>query len=202
MNEYLDILERMIETKNIQQFCVFPDVKPFKIIKKDEEDLIEIIKKNPKKYDGRHLAVITLTVSKRGLKKKEDIFSIGIRIGTIDEDGTISDVPSKNWGVLLKYMPDDLENNPFKMSDVKKMVDLVYKKYLKSDFNGIFYKRYEEKLNYIKRRHGINESSRIHKLSRTKKSSKKVSKKTSKKTSKRISKKTSNRQSKRTSKKI
>ena len=181
MDEYLDILKNMIDSKNIQQFCVFPDVKPFKIIKKDEEDLIEIIKKNPKKYDGRHLAVITLTVSKRGLKKKEHVFSIGIHIGTIDEDGTISDVPSKNWGVLLKYMPEDLEKHPFKMSDVKKMVDLVDKKYLKSDFLGIFYKKYEEKLDYIKRRHGINESSRIHKLSRTKKSSKKVSKKKHKK---------------------
>ena len=48
MNEYLDILERMIETKNIQQFCVFPDVKPFKIIKKDKEEIIEIMKRNPK----------------------------------------------------------------------------------------------------------------------------------------------------------
>ena len=43
----------MIDSKNIDQFSVFPDVKPFKIIKKGRTEIKEVIKKNPKKYSKR-----------------------------------------------------------------------------------------------------------------------------------------------------
>jgi len=187
MEDYLDKLKNMIDSKKINDFCVFPDAKPFKIIKKNIREMKEILKKNPEKYADRHIASVVLRVSKKGLKKKEDIFSINIRVFKIYKDGLIGKTASDNWGLLLKYMPEDLEEHPFKMSDIKKMVSLVDKKYLRSEFLGIFYKEYLEDLDYIKERYGINESNRI------KKSLKRTSKKLSKK---RASKKRTSKQTK------
>jgi len=186
MNEYLDILERMIETKNIQQFCVFPDVKPFKIIKKDRDEIKEVIKKNPKKYAGRRVAVVSLVVNKDGLKNNKNVFSIGIAVNNIDDEGNVGKYSKDTWRVSIRYMADDLEKHPFKMTTVEKLVKLVDKKLIVSDFGGISYQRLEEKLENIRNSVAKKKSSRT-------KTSKKLSKKSSKKTSKKISKITSKR---------
>jgi len=187
MEDYLNKLERMIESKNLQQFCVFPDVKPFKIIKKYGEEVEKMILKNPKKYAGRKLAIVFLNTNKRGFKEKKHIFSIGVSIYKIYNDGSIDQVPSDNWGFSLNYMPEDLEKHPFKMSNIEKIVKLVDKKYLTSEFLGISYDRFEDKLNYIKEKYGKKkEANRTSKIT-----SKRTSKKSSKRTLKKISKKSS-----------
>ena len=186
MDEYLDILKNMIDSKNIQQFCVFPDVKPFKIIKKESDEIKEVIKKNPKKYAGRRVAVITLYVKKDGLKKNKDIFSISISVSNIDDKGNVGKTSKDTWRVSIRYMADDLEKHPFKMTTVEKLVKLVDKKLIVSDFGGISYQRLEEKLENIRNSVAKKKSSRT-------KTSKKLSKKSSKKTSKKISKITSKR---------
>ena len=70
MQDYLDKLERMIESENLYQFCVFPDVKPFKIIKKDKAEIKKVLKENPEKYANRKIAIVTLTPVPSGFKKK------------------------------------------------------------------------------------------------------------------------------------
>ena len=178
MEDYLDKLKNMIDSKNIDQFSVFPDVKPFKIIKKDRDEIKEVIKKNPKKYAGRRVAVITLVVEKDGFKKNDDVFSIGIAVNNIDDKGNVGKTSKDTWRVLIRYITDDLENHPFKMTTVEKLVKLVDKKLIVSDFGGISYKRLEEKLENIR------DSVAKKKSSRTKKLSKKSIKRTSKRTSK------------------
>jgi len=188
MEDYLNNLKKMIDSKNIDQFSVFPDVKPFKIIKKGRTEIKEVIKKNPKKYAGKRVAVVSLYVKKDGLKNNKDIFSIGITVSNIDDEGNVGKYSKDNWLILIKYMPDDLENHPFKMTTVEKLVKLVDKKLILSDFGGISYKQLEEDLENIR-----NSITKKKKSSRTKKSSKKLIKRTSKRISKKSVKRTSKR---------
>jgi len=190
MNEYLQKLEETFVKKNIKQFCVFPDIKPFKIIKKDRSEMEEIMIKNPKKYAGRHLAAVFLYTAPHNFKRKDYIFSIGIQIFKIYEDGSINKSPYDSWSVTVKYMSDDLEKHPFKMETVEKLMNLVNKKYIKSEVFSIYYDEFERRINDLKNK--VNKkSSRVKSKKTFKNTSKKISRKTSKKTSKKISKKTS-----------
>jgi hypothetical protein len=178
MEDYLQKLSDIIESKNLTQFCVFPDEKTFKIIKKNKTNMRQEMKKNPKKYAERKIAFVTPSIRKSGLKDKEHIFSLSISIYEIYEDGGISKTPYDSWSLLLKYMPDDLEKHPFNMKSLEKIIKLVYKRQITSQLFGITYKRFEEKLEELK-------ENRKKKASRSIKSTRKRSKKISLKKSKR-----------------
>jgi hypothetical protein len=187
MEDYLDKLERMIQSKNIEQFCVFPDVKPFKIIKKDKAEIKKVLKENPEKYSGRKVAIVTLKTDPKGFKKNDDIFSIGIGIYMIYEDGSFNKRQADSWGLLLKYMPEDLEKYPFSIKNLEKIVNLVYKGKIASEFGGMYYDHFKKllkkmsdkkskKISRIKSKKSIKSSLKKYKkksLKRTRKSSKK-----------------------------
>jgi hypothetical protein len=136
------------------------------------------MKKNPKKYAERKLAVIALHTTKSNFRDNSDIFAISIYIYEIYEDGGIDKTPYDSWGLLLKYMPDDLEKHPFNMKSLEKIIKLVYKRQITSQLFGITYKEFEEDLEKLK-------ENRKKKASRIIKSTRKRSKKISSKKSKR-----------------
>jgi hypothetical protein len=154
MEEYVDVLGKVLEEKNLNRFAVFPDVKPFKIIKpkrgRIKEEMREILLKNPKKYGGRFVAIVGLDVYPKGFKEKNEIFDIHITIYRIHENGTIDKYLGDSWILYIKYLPDDLENNPFKMKDVEKFMKLVYKRKILSSSMGMFYKEFEKEYNKLK----------------------------------------------------
>jgi len=176
MDEYLKTLKETIEKKGLKQFCVFPDEKPFKIIKKDRDEIKQILKNNPLKYAGKKLAVITLNTRKSGFQDKKHIFSISVHIFTISGYGSIGENTYDNWRLLLLYMENDLENHPFNMKRLEKIVNLVNKRKVESGLFGITYSEYEEDIQKLK--------DKKKKASRTKKLSKKHKSKPSKTTKK------------------
>jgi len=156
MDEYLKKLGDTLETKNINRFAVFPDVSPFKIIKpkrdRIKEEMREILLKNPKKYEGRFVAIVGLETYPERLKDKEKrhIFTIHITIYRIHENGTIDKYLGDSWILFIKYYLEDLENHPFKMKDVEKFMKIAYKRKILSSSMGMFYKEFEKKYNKLK----------------------------------------------------
>jgi len=65
-------------------------------------------------------------------------------------------------------MSDDLEKHPFKMRNIEKIVNMVHKGDLTSEFGGLTYAQFEKKLEYIKKK---KQASRI-KVKKSKKSNK------------------------------
>jgi len=192
MQDYLDKLERMIESKNLYQFCVFPDVKPFKIIKKDKAEIKTVLKKNPEKYADRKIAIVTLTPVPSGFKKKDYIFIIHIEVLIIYEDGSFNKRQDDSWGMSLKYMPEDLEKYPFSMKNLEKIVNLVYKRKITSEFGGMYYDNFKKalkkmsdkkpkKISRIKSKKSVKSSSKKYKKSKSSKKSLKRTRKSSKK---------------------
>jgi hypothetical protein len=154
MEEYVDVLGKVLEKKNLNRFAVFPDVKPFKIIKpkrgRIKTEIKEILLKNPKKYGGRFVAIVGLDTYPKGFKEKNEIFDVHITIYYIHENGTIDKYLGDSWILYIKYLPDDLEKHLFKMKDVEKFMKLVYKRKILSSSMGMFYKEFEKEYNKLK----------------------------------------------------
>jgi len=176
MEEYLKTLSDTIERKELRRFCVFPDVSPFKIIKKDSTEMRKIIKANPEKYRGRFLVSISLDVYPERLKEKKNIFNIHVTVYRIHDDGLVDKYLGDSWLLYIKYLPEDLEKHPFKMKNVEIMMKLAYKRKVVTPSNGVFYKRFEELLEKAKEKKIKNKRS----VKRTKKNSKKSVKKSKK----------------------
>jgi len=150
MDQYLDKLKIEIEKKNIKSFWAFCDLDDFKIIKKTKKEIIEKLKKNPKKYSDRNIANVQLIISKSGLKDNDWVFSIKIKIYEINEDGLINQSSGDSWELSLKYTANNLTSKPFKFEDIEKLVDIVNDKILLSSFDGIYYDQFIKKLKKIK----------------------------------------------------
>lgn len=150
MDEYLKTLQKVIDDKNINQFCVFPEQKTFKIIKKNKKEINEIFKANPDKYEGKFIAVITLGTLPKNLKRNDFIFTVAIDIYPIN-NGKRDE--SRSWGLLLKYRPNELEEHPFKMKLIEKIVQWTYKKQVTSGFDGLYYDEFQKKLDMLKNKY-------------------------------------------------
>jgi len=175
MEEYLDKLENNIKDKNLRQFCIFPDLKTFKIIKKNGTEIKKFLKENPHKYAGRHVAVITLTTTKSGFKRNKDIFSIGITIYIVEEDGTIDQIPRNVWGLLLLYTAEELEKHPFNMKNLEKIIKIVDKKQVVGGLFGITYTEFKKKIEAYKKKSN-NRTIKSKRSIKSKKTSKKSKK--------------------------
>lgn len=159
MEDYLQKLSDMIESKNLRRFSVLPDEKTFKIIKKNSTEMKKMFKANPEKYKGRMLASIGLDAYPEGFKRKNDIFGIHVTIYRIHEDGSIDRYLGDSWLLYIKYLPEDLEKHPFKMKNVEKLIKLAYKRKVVTPSNGVFYKRFEELLEESKEKKNKNNRS-------------------------------------------
>jgi len=152
MEEYLERLDEKIKEKGLRNFCVFPDLKTFKIIKKTGTQMEQIMKKNSEKYTGRHLAEITLDVDFKAFKKNEDAFTIIIRICDIDSNGEINNFGSNCWQLYLKYRPNDIMNHPFKIKNLHKMIDWTYnKKTVSHSIFGMYYDEFEKDIKRLQK---------------------------------------------------
>jgi len=146
MEEYLKKLREKIHEKNIEQFAVFPDLKTFKIIKKKKAEIRKMLKEKPERYAGRKIAIISLIPRPSGFSQKDDIFAIDVEIYKIYDDGSIDRSSGDSWGLLLRYMPDDLEKYPFKMTSLEKIIKLVYKRKIVSQLGGLYFKEFQSLL--------------------------------------------------------
>lgn len=180
MEDYLNKLRETIFNKKLTQFCVFPDVSTFKIIKKDKAEIRKILKENPEKYAGRKIAVITLKTVPSGFKKKDYIFIIHIDVLIIYEDGSFNKRQDDSWGLSLKYLSEDLEKYPFSMKNLEKIIKLVYKRKITSEFGGMYYDHFKKLLKNLSGTPS-KQSNRIKKNSTKSSLKNKVSKKSSKK---------------------
>jgi len=152
MTDYLKNLDEKIKEKGLRNFCVFPDLKTFKIIKKNQDQMVKLMKKNPEKYAGRHLATISLDVTLKGLKNNEDVFTMIIRISKIDNDGEIEGFGSDSWRLFLKYRQDDIEQHPFKIKNLQKLIDWTYnKKTITHSLFGMYYDELEKDLKRLQK---------------------------------------------------
>jgi hypothetical protein len=182
MEEYLKILDDELTKKNIHRFATFPDVKPFKIIKakrgRIKEEIQEMLLKNPKKYAGRHIAIVGLETYPEGFitkhgrlfkpKKDNTIFSVFFTIYRIHKDGQIDTYSGDSNTLRLDYLPDDLEKHPFKIKNINTIIQLVYKKKILATPMGIsvMYKEFEKEYNKLKENKNI-ESNSMYKKERT-----------------------------------
>jgi hypothetical protein len=157
MEEYVDLLGKVLEEKNLNRFAVFPDVKPFKIIKPKRgriiEEISEIIKKNPEKYNGRSFAYVALEVDPLGFKKRHGlgiqyytVFTVYIVINNIYK-GEIARYRGGTWNLVINYEPDELEKHPFNMKDIEKYIKLANKRKIVGTYN---YKEFEKEYNKLK----------------------------------------------------
>jgi len=188
MEEYLKILKKQIFDKKLEQFAVFPDLQTFKIVKKDEEEIVELMKKNPKKYAGRKVAIILFQFTPDGFKKNENIFSIGIDVYLIEKDGSLTENPNNIASLYLKYRADELEKHPFKIKMLEKLVKLVKDRYIGSNFIGTYYTEFEKQLAELKKIY-IKKANRIKSKKTSKKTKRSIKVKLSKKSNKKKSRK-------------
>ena len=152
MEEYLKKLDEKIKEKGLTHFCVFPDLKTFKIIKKNQDQMVKLMKKTPEKYAGRHLAVVFIDVTLKGLKNNEDVFTIIIHIYKIYDNGDTNIVASDNWKLYLKYRQDDIEQHPFKIKNLQKLIDWTYnKKTLSHSIFGMYYNELDERIKRLQK---------------------------------------------------
>jgi len=150
MADYLKNLDEKIKEKGLRNFCVFPDLKTFKIIKKNQDQMIKIMKKNPDKYAGRYFAEVILDVKLRGLKNNEEVFTTIIYISKINKEGDI-DISSPGWRLFLKYRLEDIERHPFKIKNLQKLIDWTYNKKITTKLFGMYYDEYEKNLNRLQK---------------------------------------------------
>ena len=151
MTDYLKNLDEKIKEKGLRNFCVFPDLKTFKIIKKTQDQMIKIMKKNPDKYAGRYFAEVILDVKLRGLKNNEDVFTTIIYISKINKEGNV-DISSPGWRLFLKYRQDDIEQHPFKIKNLQKLIDWTYnKKTITHSLFGMYYDELDERIKRLQK---------------------------------------------------
>jgi hypothetical protein len=150
MEEYLIKLKKTIFDKDLEQFCVFPDLKTFKIIKKSEKEMVKIMKEKPEKYAGRQIAIILLQFFPDGFKKNKDVFGISIRVCLIEKNGSLTKNTRNISSLYIRYRPHELEKHPFKIKNLEKMIKWVQYRYVESNFMGIFYDELEVKLDKLK----------------------------------------------------
>lgn len=94
--------------------------------------------------------MITLGTLPKNLKRNDFIFTVAIDIYPIN-NGKRDE--SRSWGLLLKYRPNELEEHPFKMKLIEKIVQWTYKKQVTSGFDGLYYDEFQKKLDMLKNKY-------------------------------------------------
>lgn len=142
MEAYLKKLKRTLVSRELESFYVMCDRSDFEPIKGygTPKEFNDMLQERKQYYAGKRVADITLNVNKKGLKEKEPVFYIKIVIYKITEEGKMLNKAGKTLGALIGYYPDDLEERPFKLKHVERLMQLVGDGYLNIDlFNGNTY---------------------------------------------------------------
>ena len=146
--EYLKTERKLLVEKQLTEFWVLCDTDVFKPIKGLLEEQVEkILKDNPDKYGKRKIASIRIAFnpSKKAIKTKDILISFVIVVMNISSKGELKTSNQKT--LCINYDVDDLNVRKFKMSDVKRFLQLCKNGILNSDtLNGTFLQHALEKL--------------------------------------------------------
>ena len=148
--EYLKTERKLLVEKQLTEFWVLCDTDVFKPIKGLLEEQVEkILMDDPEKYRKRKIANIRIAFnpSKKAIKTKHLLISFVIVVINLDRFGHIESLTSNQKTLCINYDVDDLNVRKFKMSDVKRFLQLCKNGILNSDtLNGIFLQHALEKL--------------------------------------------------------
>ena len=142
--EYLKTERKLLVEKQLTEFWVLCDTDVFKPIK---EQVKEILKDDSEKYGKRKIASIRIAFnpSKKAIKTKDILISFVIVVMNISYKGELKTSNQKT--LRINYDVDDLNVRKFKMSDVKRFLQLCKNGILNSDtLNGTFLQHALEKL--------------------------------------------------------
>lgn len=146
--EYLKTERKLLVEKQLTEFWVLCDTDVFKPIKGLLEEQVEkILMDDPEKYRKRKIANIRIAFnpSKKAIKTKHLLISFVIVVMNISSKGELKTSNQKT--LCINYDVDDLNVRKFKMSDVKRFLQLCKNGILNSDtLNGIFLQHALEKL--------------------------------------------------------
>lgn len=146
--EYLKTERETLVEKKLTEFWVLCDTDVFKPIKGlSIQQVKEILKDDPDKYGKRKIASIRIAFnpSKKAIKTKNLLISFVIVVMNISSKGELKTSNQKT--LCINYDVDDLNVRKFKMSDVKRFLQLCKNGILNSDtLNGTFLQHALEKL--------------------------------------------------------
>lgn len=146
LREYLKTEKEALKEKQLTDFWVLCDTEIFKPIKNLSEEQVEkILMDDPEKYGKRKIANIRIGFNIS--KKYANIFFISfvIVVMNISSKGELKTSNQKT--LCINYNADDIKIRKFKMSDVKRFLNLCKNGILNSDtINGIYLKNALEKL--------------------------------------------------------
>ena len=146
--EYLKTERESLREKKLTDFWVLCDTDVFKPIKNLSEEQVEkILMDDPEKYGKRKIANIRIAFypSKKAIKAKDMLISFVIVVMNISSKGELKNSNQKT--LCINYDVDDINIRKFKMSDVKRFLQLCKNGILNSDtLNGIFLQYALEKL--------------------------------------------------------
>lgn len=146
--EYLKTERKLLVEKQLTEFWVLCDTDVFKPIKGLLEEQVEkILMDDPEKYRKRKIANIRIAFnpSKKAIKTKHLLISFVIVVMNISSKGELKTSNQKT--LCINYDVDDLNVRKFKMSDVKRFLQLCKNGILNSDtLNGTFLQHALEKL--------------------------------------------------------
>ena len=146
--EYLKTERKLLVEKQLTEFWVLCDTDVFKPIKGlSIQQVKEILKDDSEKYGKRKIASIRIAFnpSKKAIKTKDILISFVIVVMNISSKGELKTSNQKT--LRINYDVDDLNVRKFKMSDVKRFLQLCKNGILNSDtLNGTFLQHALEKL--------------------------------------------------------
>jgi len=146
--EYLKSERDSLREKQLTEFWVLCDTDVFKPIKNlSIQQVKEILKDDPEKYGKRKIANIRIAFNpkKKAIKTKDYLISFVIVVMNISSKGELKTSHQKT--LCINYDVDDLNIRKFKMSDVKRFLNLCKNGILNSDtLNGTFLQDALEKL--------------------------------------------------------
>ena len=80
------------------------------------------------------------------------MFTIIIHIYKIYDDGETNIVASDNWKLHLKYRPENIEQHPFKIKNLQKLIDWTYnKKTMSHSIFGMYYDELDERIKRLQK---------------------------------------------------
>lgn len=145
MEQYLVALKKTLQSQNIEYFWSLCGEEKLKIIRDPFSKIKQKIKKDHKKYIGKKFAEIGLSFNEK-ITKTDWVFAINLTIHPV-----LDETPDfgNGWQTILKYRLSDIEKYPFNLMDVHHLMDIVCCKTLVTDFNGIYYDTFLEKLKKV-----------------------------------------------------
>lgn len=149
---YLKKLKKTLVSKELESFYVMCDRTDFKPIKGYDtpKEFNSMLQEKKQYYGGKRVADITLNVNRKGLKDDEPVFYIKIVIYKITDEGKMLNKAGQVQGALIGYYPDDLEERPFKLKHVERLMHLVGGDILSTD--TLFGMKYMDVIRKLKKK--------------------------------------------------